>query len=690
MKRLNKKSTQSHIHDGDSVFSRILITKRISVPIKNINSNIHNIIKDIIVSSIEGKCIVEGYVKPGSVQIITFSSGILQSHNVSYEVAVQCEVCYPVDGMTLQCITTDTNKAGILAKMNNTKFNPITVFVARDHNFNSRIFSLVETGNIITVRVIGQRFELNDENIWVIAEIVSIISNNDLEKSTGHGTEPNPNPNPNSISIPIKSIETHHNKPNAHKLPNFINNLNGQESTIYNKTLEKIGFFKTSTSPTSNISIGKMEDLRDNIQSASQLTHDLSSYLLNGNEIAASIMLKHSTSQLGNSLICNGRKFHIKSKLVIYTRGGIIHVYAIPNHTAILTNSNSKNANANANANAKSKPKPNVDIDEFSWPLNNVTKVDCDISDVVSDRITMSLNKLLIDVAGEFNASMPPMHSYSAYDVFTLDIMFDDGGNATLFSIKDSYTENNSHTPLSDSETFYIVNNIITHHFGISSIAPSNNPIWVGHNTSGTLIKHNALLRPGFKLVPLEDTIQITKLQLEELSNVGSDPNIYNKLGVGSRKWDFDVLSKLQKNAIKDSITLHRQYYHWILLLDGNAIGYVSLRPDDTSSASSASPISQLRYFISQDEKYRRKGFMFSAIALALEYHASIMFPTNPEMHAIIASDNLQSRGLIIKLGFNKTGTKNIKGATLDVYSRLARKTEINATATTNYSHTSV
>ena len=670
MKRMNKKSTQSHIHDGDSVFSRILITKRISVPIKNISRNIHNIIKDIIVSSIEGKCIVEGYVKPGSVHIITFSSGILQSHNVSYEVVVQCEVCYPVDGMTLQCITTDTNKAGILAKMNNTQFNPITVFVARDHNFNSHIFSLVETGNVITVRVIGQRFELNDENIWVIAEIVSIISKNEPEKSIVRDIEP----------IQIKSIEIPTHQPNTQKLPNFINHLTGQESIIYNKTLENIGFFKTHTSHTSNINIGKMDDLPGKIQSASQLTHDLSSYLLNGNEITSSIMLKHSTSQLGNSLICNGRKFHIKSKLVIYTRGGIIRVYAIPNHTAILTNSNSKTT--------KDKQISNAGIDEFSWPLNsNFNKVDCDIKDVVSDRITMSLNKLLIDVAAEFNTSMPPIHSYSAYEIFTLDIMFDDGGNATLFNIKDSYTANNSYTTSSDSETIYIINNIISHHFGISSIAPPDSPIWIGHNTTGTLIKHNALLRPGFKLAPLEDTIQVNKLQLDELAKVGSDPNIYNKLGVGSKKWDFDVLSKLQKNAIKDSMTLHRQYYHWTLLLDGNAIGYVSLRPDDTSSASAS--ISQLRYFISQDEKYRRKGFMFSAIALALEYHASIMFPTNPEIHAIIAPDNLQSRGLIIKLGFKKTGTKNIKSATLDVYSRFARKTEINASIITD-SHTSV
>ena len=663
MKRMTKKSAQLQIHDGDSVFSRILITKRISVPIKNINSNIHNTIKEIIVSVIEGKCIVEGYVKPGSVRIITFSSGILQSHNVSYEVVVQCEVCFPVDGMTLNCITTDTNKAGILAKMNNTQFNPITIFVARDHNFNSHIFSLVETGNIISVRVIGQRFELNDENIWVIAEIVSIVSKNEPEVSiVVSDIEP----------TLMKSTEIPKSQHHIEKLPNFINHLNGTESTIYNTTLERIGFFTTSTALTSNISIGKIYDSQVKIQS----THDLSSYLLNGNEITSSIMLNHPTSQLKNSLICNGRKFHIKSKMVIYSRGGIIRVYTIPNHTAILTNpSSNRKISKKSLKNTNTDIKSNVSaIDEFTWPLNSsFNKTDCDIKEAVSDRITTTLNKLLIEVASEFYTAMPPLNSYSAYELFTLDIMFDDDGNASLFNIKDLYnTENNTRSPLSDSESTYIINNIICYHFGISSITQSDHPIWIGHNTSGTLINHNALLRPGFKLVPLEDTIQITKLNLEELAVIGSDPYVYTKLGVGSKKWDFDVLSKLQKNAIKDSTTLHRPYYHWIILLDGKAIGYVSLRPDDTSSS-----ISQLRYFISQDDKYSRKGFMFSAIALALEYHASLVFPVNPEIHAIISSDNLQSRGLIIKLGFKKTGTKNIKGATLDVYSRLARKSEL-------------
>ena len=665
MKRTHKKSTQQiHIHDGDSIFSRILITKKVSVPIKHVNRDIHNIIKDIIVSAIEDKCIVEGYVKPGSVNIITFSSGILQSHNVSYEVVVQCEVCFPVDGMTLQCITTDTNKAGILAKINNTRFNPITIFVARDHNFNSHIFSLVETGDVITVRVIGQRFELNDKNIWVIAEINSIISKNESPAPTLRNTEHIPlKPIDSSISLPSNT--------SIQKLPNFINHLKGAESNAYNSVLERIGFFNTPTSLTSNISIGKT----DSLSATPQLKYDLSSYLLNGHEITLNIMSLYSTAKLGNSLLCNGRRFHIKSKIVVYTRGGIISVYSIPNHTASL-NSSSK----------LSKEKD--DTNEFSWPLNSNSKAECDIKDDVSDNITMSLNKLLYGVASEFHTATPPITSYAAYELFYLDIMFDVNGNAALFSIKDSYTEKENNT-MSDYDAKYIINNIISTHFGISSIDQFSTPIWIGHNNPGTLIKHNALLLHGFKLVPLEDTIQISKSQLDELSKTGSNPDVYNNLGAGNKKWDFNELSRLQKDAIKDATILHRQYYHWILMLDGHAIGYVGLRPYDTTSSTSTS---QLRYFISHDDKYKRKGFMFSAIALLLEYHASIMFPSNPEIHAVISLDNLPSRGLITKLGFKKTGTKIIKGDTLDVYSRLARKHGINMLTSneSNESHTSV
>ena len=60
-------------------------------------------------------------------------------------------------------------KAGIRAEVEDDD-NSLIIFVARDHNYLNKSFSNVKENQEIIVRVIGQRFELNDKNISVIAE----------------------------------------------------------------------------------------------------------------------------------------------------------------------------------------------------------------------------------------------------------------------------------------------------------------------------------------------------------------------------------------------------------------------------------------------------------------------------------------------------------------------------------------
>ena len=59
-----------------SIYSRCLITKNISIPITSIGKNIKETIEKVIAFNFEGKCLVEGYIKPKSSKIITHSSGL--------------------------------------------------------------------------------------------------------------------------------------------------------------------------------------------------------------------------------------------------------------------------------------------------------------------------------------------------------------------------------------------------------------------------------------------------------------------------------------------------------------------------------------------------------------------------------------------------------------------------------------
>lgn len=156
-----------------SIYSRCLITRNITLPITAIGKNIKETIEQNVSIHFEGKCIVEGYVKVGSIKVITFSSGIIaRGTHVLFQVVFECDICFPVEGMLISCVAQNVTKAGIKASSAEETPSPIIVFIARDHNFNNSMFSEIKVDDKFNVRVIGQRFELNDKYVSIIGELV--------------------------------------------------------------------------------------------------------------------------------------------------------------------------------------------------------------------------------------------------------------------------------------------------------------------------------------------------------------------------------------------------------------------------------------------------------------------------------------------------------------------------------------
>lgn len=169
------KSIMKKRRDGKewSVYSRCLLTRKIVLPINFIGKNLDEVIEEYIRNNFEGKCLVEGYVKPNSSKIIRHSCGTIdRGNNIVFEIVFECDVCFPVEGMLISCVVKNVVKAGIKAESATDVPSPIVVFVARDHHYASKQFSDVKEGDKINVRVIGQRFELNDKYVSIIGELV--------------------------------------------------------------------------------------------------------------------------------------------------------------------------------------------------------------------------------------------------------------------------------------------------------------------------------------------------------------------------------------------------------------------------------------------------------------------------------------------------------------------------------------
>lgn len=154
-----------------NIYTNVMINRKIILEIAFIGDTLKSTLENVVKSQIEGLCINEGFVKPDSVRLLSYSSGILFGSNVMFETVFECKVCCPVEGLLIECVTKNVTKAGIRAETNDEP-SPVVIFISRDHNYTSSYFNNVKEDETITVRVIGQRYELNDKYISIIAEII--------------------------------------------------------------------------------------------------------------------------------------------------------------------------------------------------------------------------------------------------------------------------------------------------------------------------------------------------------------------------------------------------------------------------------------------------------------------------------------------------------------------------------------
>lgn len=171
LKETEKLLTQEEKHKkGLGIYMLQIIYRKVTLDFTMIGSNVNEIIQKKLIENLEGKCTIEGFIKPNSVRVINYSAGLIQSDKVIFDVVIECLICNPVEGMKFKIVVNNITKAGIRGSAG--KNSPVDVFIARDHHYKHDYFNNVKEGDNILVRVLGQRYEINDQHISVIAEMI--------------------------------------------------------------------------------------------------------------------------------------------------------------------------------------------------------------------------------------------------------------------------------------------------------------------------------------------------------------------------------------------------------------------------------------------------------------------------------------------------------------------------------------
>jgi DNA-directed RNA polymerase subunit E'/Rpb7 len=157
-----------------SIYSRAEIQKSVLLEIKFIDKNLKQTIEDKIKFTYEGKCIAQGYIKTNSCNIKTYSGGeIVKGNLVKFTVLFECDICYPVAGMLINCVAQNITLAGITATSANEIVSPIYVLLPRDYhiNYNNEYFNEIKVNDKINISVIEIKFEINDSRIYIIGKL---------------------------------------------------------------------------------------------------------------------------------------------------------------------------------------------------------------------------------------------------------------------------------------------------------------------------------------------------------------------------------------------------------------------------------------------------------------------------------------------------------------------------------------
>lgn len=146
-----------------------IINHGLSVPFHQAGKNMDSYFLAYAAEHLEGRCWKEGFVRPGSTKVMSYTAGLLNGTAIEYQILFLVEVCFPYEGMEVECLVKHVNKIGIQATVRQ-KQNPMVLYVTREHN-SEVLMDEYKPGQKIKVKVLGHRFEQGDPNIVVLAEL---------------------------------------------------------------------------------------------------------------------------------------------------------------------------------------------------------------------------------------------------------------------------------------------------------------------------------------------------------------------------------------------------------------------------------------------------------------------------------------------------------------------------------------
>lgn len=179
-----KQKFQEHDLLKQNIFTKQIIQKKIQLDFSEIDDFVTEKFIQYAKKNIMNKCNKEGYISGDYIKVISYSAGKVLNSICLFDVVYEFNVLYPHESMIIRAKIQSITKIGIKSILSeNERENPVVIFASRVHN-NHIILNeededqqnpfkqIYKEGDIIQVKILGSRYEINDPALYCLGEII--------------------------------------------------------------------------------------------------------------------------------------------------------------------------------------------------------------------------------------------------------------------------------------------------------------------------------------------------------------------------------------------------------------------------------------------------------------------------------------------------------------------------------------
>ena len=165
-----------------ALYHATCIRRKLCIPFSDIPnfSRVEDHLRQTVSGEMDGRCIAEGFIKPGSCILRSHSAGTFSAGNIRFDLEIDCMLCCPKEGAVMNCVAKTVTQAGIRANASVREHepSPVVIYISREMHDAARIhgpmtMDSIKPGDMMHVRVVGRRFELNDPQVSIIGELIN-------------------------------------------------------------------------------------------------------------------------------------------------------------------------------------------------------------------------------------------------------------------------------------------------------------------------------------------------------------------------------------------------------------------------------------------------------------------------------------------------------------------------------------